>query len=420
MSTNLQNAIIKNRFREALNKYLEIERNVLKCLESHATVVYDTEERLVVSQVILYNLIRLVEGNKDGDLINNSHEQKLEIISTFTDLENYINTNQTVVLPPYMINVLKTTYRIALDILTKEEQKSDPMYTTQVFEQSKDFFMFLGNKLQQYVYGSLIIIQLLLSCRLFQRLHDITLSATRELSIEKDATHRWKGMYNEAIQWKMRINEESLQWKTMYERINAEFLRWKSNSHEINGQDEEAMSTTPAPANFHLAEHPTDKTDKTIPVPDNLSTSDNYQQKQDQVEQPLGSGPNVDADHFLASNFDDVDVDELDNTFALELDNETWDWDWNNSENVNKNKHVVSDMTLCLSDLSKPIDLMIILDIISMYRTICGIDTGSIQDEITYLESVINEKDITKIMLTKYFTIAVELSNLNTLALKSP
>lgn len=443
MSVTLQNAIAKSRYKDALNKYLDNERNVLKCLAAKEDVVYDSEERLTVSEVVLYNLVRLAH-EEGGDLIND-HGPKLKTMSSFEALKNYINAHQTVVLPPNTIDVLMLTHRIALDMLTEEEQKSDPAHTALVFRQNRDFFMFLGNTLHQYVYGSVVISQLTLSYRLFKRLYEVTTSAGDALQKERDLIVHWKMMYD-------RMKVEATHWMRMY-----------SNKLKDDDEQDDAMSTTPAPnpeqelppggapapVSHPVNNIPTQQLPPTMqqhldmqapeppeplnvqqdvpgPNPEQLgphprlqqpvidiqqqvidiqqhpSTIQQHQQSRDTQQEVLQRPIEypVDQQHQRltaeelaitqrAATDTDIyadDADEIDDDDTL---NDTlWNWDIDNTNTP---------------DLHQ--DLTTILSIVSMYRSICGLDFGSTGEEKQHLEKIIDATDPTKITFTKYFTV---------------
>ena len=223
MSATLQNAIFKGRYKEALTRYLELEKSILQCLatvdnndnNNNMMLQYnyfpDAEQeidrqQLTVSQVILHNLVRLATTNSKSHAAAATikfsiHEKNLDTTTDFITLENYIKSNETTILPPNISHVLKTSHRIASDIIEKNNLSASSISN---FENACRYFDYLGLKLQEYCIND-ISRWSRLSSKLFKYLYELT--------------KEYANLHKEKQQWMVETENYVNKHKTLMEKL---------------------------------------------------------------------------------------------------------------------------------------------------------------------------------------------------------
>ena len=222
MSATLQNAIFKGRYKEALTRYLELEKSILQCLatvdnndnNNNMMLQYnyfpDAEQeidrqQLTVSQVILHNLVRLATTNSKSHAAAtikfSIHEKNLDTTTDFITLENYIKSNETTILPPNISHVLKTSHRIASDIIEKNNLSASSISN---FENACRYFDYLGLKLQEYCIND-ISRWSRLSSKLFKYLYELT--------------KEYANLHKEKQQWMVETENYVNKHKTLMEKL---------------------------------------------------------------------------------------------------------------------------------------------------------------------------------------------------------
>ena len=230
MSATLQNAIFKGRYKEALTRYLELEKSILQCLvtteNDNNKLQYNyfpsaeeeiDRQQLTVSQVILHNLVRMATTNSKPPaaiiIKFSAHEKNLNGITDFITLEKYIKSNETTILPPNISHVLKTSHRIASDVIEKNfiNNNNNNFSATSIsnFENASRYFEYLGLKLHEYCIND-VSRWSRLSSKQFKRLYELT----------KECMN----LYEEKQQWMVEIENYVNKHKTLMEKLCQEQL----------------------------------------------------------------------------------------------------------------------------------------------------------------------------------------------------